>query len=174
MKTPEQLAERREKMRLYMAERRKDPVQAQKNRDAVKKWQKANPEKASAASRAWREANPDRVKALNNAWRAKQTPEALSEYDRKQYRRYRRAHYLISKFGITEDQYETMIIAQDGHCATCPQIDLPEQRLAVDHNHKTGKIRALLCDKCNRGIGYFDENPTHLRAMADYLERHDI
>jgi hypothetical protein len=174
MKTPEQLAARREKMRVYMAERRKDPIQAQKNRDAVKKWQIANREKANASTRAWRIANPDRVKALNLAWRAKQTPEALSEYDRKQYRRYKRAHHLVSTFGITEDQYELMITAQKGKCANsaCSEIDKSEKRLAVDHDHKTGKVRALLCDRCNRGIGYLDESPERLRAAADYIDFH--
>ena len=94
MKTPEQLAERREKQRLYMAERRKDPVQAALNRERVKAWQRANPERARAASAAWRVKNPERVKELNREWRARHTPEQHSERDREAYRRYRRAHHL--------------------------------------------------------------------------------
>lgn len=174
MSPEEKLALRREKMRLYMAKRRQDPIQAQKNRDAVKRWQLANREKANASTRAWRAANPDRVKALNLEWRAKQDPAELSRRDREAYRRYRRAHHLISKFGITEEQYEAMVAAQEGKCAmpTCEQKDLPEQRLAVDHDHSTGRVRALLCDKCNRGIGLLDESPERLRHAADYLEKH--
>jgi hypothetical protein len=50
--------------------------------------------------------------------------------------------------------------------------DEPGKRLAVDHDHNTGKIRALLCDRCNRGIGYFNEDPALIRESADYLEWH--
>lgn len=174
MKTPEQLAERREKMRLYMANRRKDPVQAALNRERVKKWQRANPEKAKESSRAWRAANPERVKELNNRWRLQHTPEELSAKDRYDYRRNKRATHLLRTFDLTVEQYEAMVIAQGGHCALCPKPDRPEKRLAVDHNHTTGKVRALLCDCCNRGIGLFNDEAARLRAAADYLEAHDL
>lgn len=170
MPTQEKLAERREKMRLYMIERRKDPVYAAKNREDVKRWQAANREKTRAASRAWRAANPEQVKANNEAWRARHTSEELSNRDREAYRRYRRALHINKKFGLSTEQYEAMLVVQNRCCALCPQPDLPAKRLAVDHDHKTGKIRALLCDRCNRGIGFFDEDPTRLRIAADYLE----
>ena len=174
MKSPEQLAERREKMRLYMAERRKDPVFAAKQRERVKQWQRENPGRVAQATQDWRKANPERVKELNREWRARQTPESLAEHHRRAYRKTRRNDHLIKTFGITESQYEAMVVAQKGKCAifACTQIDLPEKRLAVDHDHKTGKIRALLCDCCNRGIGFFNDNPAQLRTAADYLEHH--
>jgi Recombination endonuclease VII len=168
-KTPE---ERREHMRQYMARRRQDPVYAQKNRDNASKWQAANREKSRAASKAWREKNPEAVKKHNAAWRASRTPEELSAYGQEAYRRYRRAHHLKNKFDITEEQYDEMLAAQNRKCALCDRTDSPTKRLAVDHNHTTGKVRALLCDRCNRGIGFLDEDTTRLRAAANYLERH--
>lgn len=174
MKTPEQLAERREKMRLYMAERRKDPIFAAKQRERVKQWQRENPGRVAQATSAWRKANPERVKELNREWRARQTPEGLAEHHRRAYRKTRRNSHLIKTFNITESQYEAMVAVQNGCCATCPQVDLPEKRLAVDHNHKTGSIRALLCDRCNRGIGFFDESAERLRVAADYLDAHSL
>ena len=174
MKTPEQLAERREKMRLYMAERRRNPIYAAKNREDVKKWQAANRDKAKAASKAWRAANPERVKELNSAWRAKHTRAALSERDREAYRRYRRAAHLDKKFDLTVEQYEAMVVAQEGRCALCPKPDRPDKRLAVDHDHKTGRVRALLCDCCNRALGLLDDSPVRLRAAANYLEAHNL
>jgi recombination endonuclease VII len=169
MKTPD---EQREYMRLYMAERRKDPNQTEKNRAASRKWREANREKSRASSQAWRIANPERAKANNNAWRALHTPEELSERDKEAYRRYRRAHHINKKFGLSTEQYDAMLVAQEHHCALCPRPDLPEKRLAVDHDHKTGKVRALLCDKCNRGIGYFDDDSQLLRTAADFIDKH--
>lgn len=174
MKTPEQLAERREKMRLYMAERRKDPVQAALNRERVKAWQKANPEKARASSKAWRTANPERVKEHNKRWYAEHSGSELQEHHRQCYRRTRRAFHLNKKFGLTEAQYHTMLMAQGHRCALCTRADLPEKRLAVDHDHVTGKIRALLCDRCNRGIGLLGDDPIQLRKAAEYLARHKL
>lgn len=159
-------------MRLYMAERRKNPAFAALCKERVKQWQAANRERARAASAAWRKKNPERVKELNSRWYANRSKEEISEYGRKAYRNHRRAHHINKKFGLSTEQYEAMVVAQDGHCAQCPRLDRPDKRLAVDHNHKTGKIRALLCDCCNRGIGLFDDDPARLRAAADYLEAH--
>jgi Recombination endonuclease VII len=168
-KTPE---ERREYMRQYMARRRQDPVFAQQNRDSVRKWQEANREKSRDHSRRWREKNPEAVKKHNAAWRARHTPEELAAYDRESYRRYKRALHLKNKFDITEEQYSEMLTAQNHKCALCDRTDSPTKRLAVDHNHATGKVRALLCDRCNRGIGLLDEDTTRLRAAIDYLEQY--
>lgn len=85
-----------------------------------------------------------------------------------------RKHSLKMNFGITIEQYDNMLSAQNNGCYICGKT--PEQnkkRLAVDHNHKTGKIRALLCESCNIGIGLLNENPKILRDAAIYLEKHN-
>lgn len=75
-----------------------------------------------------------------------------------------------------------MLSQQHGVCAICQQPERSifknkvyksgqAKRLAVDHNHQTNKIRALLCDGCNRGIGYFEEDISRLLAAVAYLER---
>jgi recombination endonuclease VII len=170
MTTPEKLAERREKARLYQAERRKNPEYAARDRENGRLWREAHREKSRASSRAWRKANPEEVKRLNAEWRARHTPEELSERDSEAYRRYRRAHHINKKFGLSTEQYEAMLVAQSNHCKLCPKRDLPNKRLAVDHDRKTGKIRGLLCADCNRGIGLFGDDPQRLRNAADYLE----
>lgn len=76
------------------------------------------------------------------------------------------------KYKITEEQYFKMLSEQNSACAICvSNRSKTKIRLAVDHCHKTGKIRGLLCDVCNRGIGFLSENPLLLRAAAAYLER---
>ena len=86
-----------------------------------------------------------------------------------------RRNNLRIKYGITIERYDAMFVAQSGCCAICkaPQSAL-SRRLAVDHNHDTGKIRALLCGECNSGLGKFKDNQELLRAAAAYLHSHDF
>ena len=79
------------------------------------------------------------------------------------------------KFGITLEEYERMLAEQGGVCAVChqPENVAREQALAVDHDHVSGKVRALLCNRCNRAIGFFRDDPVALRAAAEYLENHN-
>lgn len=76
------------------------------------------------------------------------------------------------KFGITLDDYNAMLEKQNGGCAICSGTN-KTKKLAVDHDHTTGKVRALLCDKCNRGIGLFDENQDRLYKVIEYLREHN-
>ncbi len=85
-----------------------------------------------------------------------------------------RAATLKNKFGITPEQYDTMLAAQGGHCAICPATK-PGGRAKffhVDHDHATKKVRGLLCHNCNTGLGMFRDNVNFLRVAVDYLERY--
>ena len=55
------------------------------------------------------------------------------------------------ELGIDDDLYESLLASQDGHCAICP-TEPKTRRLHVDHNHRTGQVRGLLCFRCNRGL----------------------
>ena len=85
-------------------------------------------------------------------------------------RRNRRKH-LFRKHRLTIAQYDQMLQAQGGVCAICHQPEMVERNrhLAVDHDHRTGRIRGLLCLRCNRGLGLFLDLPERLRAAASYL-----
>jgi len=82
---------------------------------------------------------------------------------------------MLRTYGLTRDQYEAMLDAQGGVCALCkrPARKIGGFILDVDHDHVTGKVRSLLCRLCNIGIGHFHEDPTLLRAAAEYLEKYD-
>lgn len=107
-------------------------------------------------------------------------PKGRLEYNR-QHRAQNRDIYkdaeLRRDFGISIDQYRQMLEAQQGLCSVCgkPETGIRQGKLltlAVDHCHATGEIRDLLCGACNKGVGYFRDDPALLRKMADYLERH--
>lgn len=83
---------------------------------------------------------------------------------------YNRRNQLKRRFGITSDEYDSMLESQGGVCAICGEADPTGRRLAVDHNHETGEVRGLLCIRCNRGIGNFKDSPALLQAAAEYLQ----
>lgn len=79
--------------------------------------------------------------------------------------------YDIKKlYNITYDEYSNMLKMQNGVCAICEQKESINKNLSVDHCHETGKIRGLLCLKCNQGIGLLKHNVKWLRKAALYCE----
>jgi len=79
---------------------------------------------------------------------------------------------LKTRYGITIQQYKYLLFKQRGKCKICPlkQKDM-KIALAVDHDHISNRIRGLLCSNCNRGIGFFQDNPKLLRKAARYLKK---
>lgn len=82
----------------------------------------------------------------------------------------------LSRYGLTPSQYDDLLASQDGCCAICGDPPDPNgvraaSRLHVDHCHETGRVRGLLCVRCNPALGLFHDRPGLLRAAADYLER---
>lgn len=85
---------------------------------------------------------------------------------------------LQRKYGITIDDYNRMLQAQNGKCGICGREetrklkDGRDTRLSVDHCHKTNKVRGLLCFACNSTLGKYDDKIEFIRAMIDYLNKH--
>lgn len=86
----------------------------------------------------------------------------------KLYSRFAKQTYLKKHYGLTLAQYDALHTAQDFKCAICKE----KTELHVDHCHKTGKVRALLCGPCNRSLGMLRENPELCLAAATYLTRY--
>lgn len=81
--------------------------------------------------------------------------------------------YLNEKHHVDLATYNAMFVKQNGLCAGCYKHQSQfKTRLSVDHDHKTGRVRGLLCRLCNQGIGLLRDNSTTLRQLADYLDRH--
>jgi hypothetical protein len=86
----------------------------------------------------------------------------------------RRANNYKNLYGLTLEQYEAMLAAQDGRCAICGQMQTHarHKHLYVDHDHKTNKNRGLLCYNCNVGIGHFRDDLNMLLAAVAYIAAH--
>jgi hypothetical protein len=98
--------------------------------------------------------------------------------NRTQWKRWLLKSQLQKKYGITIEDYVEMYDQQGGRCAICgvprkSRLDDNVERhevLHVDHCHRTGKVRGLLCESCNHGLGRMKDDPSILRAAADYIE----
>jgi hypothetical protein len=118
--------------------------------ERAKRNYQTNREKILARNKAYREANPDKMKIS--------------------YRR----NYLKKKFlsyGITETQYNELLLKQDGRCAICLTDKPTQPGWHIDHDHTTGEVRGILCQKCNIGIGLLQDNPAIVKSALSYLER---
>lgn len=90
-----------------------------------------------------------------------------------------RRELLKSRYGLTPEQYDEMLAAQDGACALCAEKPKPggikaASKLHVDHDHETGKIRALLCNRCNQGLGYFRDDTALMQRASLYVWKHRL
>ena len=89
------------------------------------------------------------------------------------YKEAKRNNYIKCKYGITALEYEAKLVAQDYLCAICKVKLLSHgSGTHLDHCHKTGKLRAMLCTNCNRGLGHFKDSILFLQNAIDYLSSH--
>lgn len=94
---------------------------------------------------------------------------ALSKREAAKRRRRSQHNYHLKKtYGITIEQYELILEAQGGKCAIC-RGGTSKKHFAVDHNHKTGEVRGLLCARCNSGLAKFMDKHENVVAAATYL-----
>ena len=88
------------------------------------------------------------------------------------WKEYIRRDRLIRDYGITLEEYAMLFLEQDGVCAICLQPERRERNLCVDHDHETGLVRGLLCNKCNKALGGFDDRVDLIEAALQYLINH--
>lgn len=85
---------------------------------------------------------------------------------------YERAGHVRRKYGVTPEQYNELLDKQSGKCVICGYaFGQRKGDIQVDHCHDSGKVRGLLCDKCNRGLGFFQDQKQLLENAAAYLAR---
>lgn len=162
-----------------------------KNREAAKRYREANREKCNerskayhkkrydsdrekycalsvARQKAWREANPELYKKRNIA----NAKLRSKNDDPNKVKTYRRAYHYKRRYGISVEALELMINNQNG-CAVCsaPQ-SITEKGWHLDHCHKTGKIREILCQQCNHALGNVNDSIPRLEQLISYLRKH--
>jgi hypothetical protein len=121
-----------------------------KNREKSQRWKDNNRERHVAYLREYHQARKD-------------DPE---------YRRKRRENMVRYTYGITQAEVDALIESQGGRCAICGgERNGAGTRLHIDHCHDTGKVRGMLCSKCNTAVGLLDNDPDRAEKLAAYLRR---
>lgn len=124
-------------------------------------------EKNNARSKEYYKANKEII-----AEKAKIKNKKLMQKDPISLREMKRKVFIKSTYGITINDYNRMLEEQDFECKICGkkhQEEPAQHRLHIDHNHITGKVRGLLCKRCNTAIGAFDDNVPRLYNAIHYL-----
>lgn len=157
-----------------------------------REYAKANPDRVRAAKRRYQESMTEDMRERKRARRRAHYAEnrervleagrvryaANRERELERHRKYRAANQpnikavgLKYRFGITIEQWQTLLDAQGGKCKICGTSD-PGGKLKwhTDHCHNSNTIRGILCHRCNVGVGHFKDNPELLRRAAEYLE----
>jgi hypothetical protein len=136
-----------------------------------------NPEKSKTATKNWRIQNP----GYDQKWR-NENREKLNEYQRQwrldnqeKVRLSNKNSHLKRTFGITLEEYNEIFKQQNHKCAACGN-DNPGRKTgwALDHDHITGKIRAILCNQCNTTLGNVKDDPKILQMLINYLGRFQL
>ena len=151
----------------------------EKNKDRIKEaskqWRIENRERSNQISKESYKKHEEQRKFAQKAY-VERTREQRLDYANRNLRleknqRRRRDYNLRVAFNITLEDYEVMFNIQQGKCYLCHkhQSEL-KMRLAVDHDHETGKVRKLLCNHCNLGIGQLKHDPKLLKRAVVYLE----
>lgn len=124
-----------------------------------------SPEKYKEQRRQFREANREKLRAI-----------AREDYRRNRSRKIAQAcaYQRRRRYGITDEEYARMVTACGGRCAVCRERPVGRfAALCVDHDHKTGAVRGMLCHGCNTALGMLKEDPLRIRALAAYAEQFD-
>ncbi len=116
----------------------------------------------------WAKDNPDKIKEHQKKWYEANKEKKLA---------YSKKSKLKRKYGISLDEYQQKLENQNYSCKICgskvAQESNPDRNFAVDHCHTTGKVRGLLCIKCNTGLGMFKDNSDLIIAAYNYIKEYE-
>lgn len=130
-------------------------------------YQEAKKEKKMAYDKAYRDSHKKERMAYRKAW-----GERNKEKCRRDKKVHSRKYHLKRKYGIDLEEYERMFKAQSGKCLICNKRER-KKMLSVDHDHKTAKVRGLLCHKCNTAIGLLHDDVGMLLSAVKYLREYE-
>jgi hypothetical protein len=127
----------------------------------------------AARAKAYREANSESVRLQKAVWYYRNQAQ-LAERQRAAYAENPEKYKLRriqSVYGMSALQFQALWAKQEGLCAICIGALQPGKKCHIDHCHKTGAVRGLLCSNCNTGLGHFRDDASRLLSALDYLRK---
>ena len=109
-----------------------------------------------------------------NSTHKEQRKKYNKEYQ-KTHKEYLKQYFIKYKYGLSKTEYDNLLLSQNNRCAICkePLDSQNPHNVIIDHNHLTGKIRGILCRKCNLAIGQLRDNPEYAYNAFLYLKEND-
>lgn len=114
---------------------------------------------SAESNRRKRKSDPERTRAWDSSARVRNQSDPT--YSRRRY-----SYMIKTKYGLEREEFDAMVLAHEGRCALC-LVATPD--LIVDHCHQTGRVRGLLCSRCNTGLGLLGDNDTAIANALAYL-----
>jgi hypothetical protein len=153
----------------------------QEKAEYMRRWYHANRERLNEASREYGRTHKDQIREQNKRYRDAHK-EQTGEYNKRARVRNQSRHLMLTH-GLSRDDYDAMLLAQNGKCAICGKCldsSWPAKSSrgkasaspCVDHCHSTGKVRELLCVYCNLVLGNARDDTNILLGAAAYLDRY--
>jgi hypothetical protein len=135
------------------------------NRDKMLKrardYYREHKEEVSAKRKKYYIDHQEKTRARDRSYNQRRSDKTLEWHRKKNY-------------GITQEEYDKLNALQNGLCAICGKENVKGKSLGVDHDHITGEIRGLLCQKCNLALGNFEDNIEFVKRAISYLEGENI
>ena len=158
---------------------KKQKERYESNREEIlqqqKEYYKINKDQKLKYAQEYRENNKDKIAKHSSEYYIK-NKEKLSNYYKNWLsgsREHIKDYNLKRNYGINIGQYYQMLEKANGNCEICGKSsgdpNIRQQQLNIDHCHTTGKVRGIVCNSCNRGLGYFKDNPLLLEKAKKYL-----
>lgn len=119
------------------------------------------------AAKAYRQENKVKLRKYHQSW-VKKNKKQYQKVQRRAYKKWR----LETRYGLTVEKFFKILKKQKQRCAMCQEKFLCSKHTHVDHDHKTGKVRGLLCAACNRGLGFLRDSITIFQQGIRYLKKH--
>jgi len=132
-------------------------ISKEKRKKYVKKWRYENRERLLKWNREFYKRNAKKMRVRSRSFYRNNKQKEL---DRMRYK----------KYGITGNEFREIVEKQNNKCPIC--IRVINKNFSVDHDHKIGKIRGIICNDCNLAIGNAGSSPERLKSMANYLENY--
>lgn len=127
----------------------------------IKKWDLNNPEKIKESQKKYYDNHKEKKRELSKKLYVKN-------------KEIKKWQVIFRKYKITKQDFDLIFETQQKRCAICGTSDFSQWILNIDHDHNTGKVRGILCNKCNLGLGSFDDNEWLMLNAIKYLKQFQV
>ncbi len=138
----------------------------QRAKEYQKKWNEENKDRVSLLKKEYKLKHKERLKAINDLYQKEYNK--LHKDDKTEYDNKNKLRVAAKKYDVTVEFLQELINKSNNKCEICRK----ERKLCVDHDHKTGKVRSMICRKCNSALGMIEDDPQIALSLSSYIQKY--